>query len=84
MATLEGSVQNTNRLSLEQQLTIHRIVREDRSLKVHCSTNGFGISLALSVFEAAQLSEGLRSMLAQPSIQVILIQPDLTKERGPD
>jgi hypothetical protein len=83
MAKLEGSVQNTNRLSLQQELKIHTVRRDGKELEIIMSSAGYGLALALSSHEADQIQEALRIMRLQPSILNVMITPDLTKESGP-
>lgn len=82
MARIAGSVQNTNRLSLQQDVTFLRLTREGPTLELQCETQGYGLTLEMGRTEAAQLHAALGCLLQDPYVGTWLFNRNLTNERG--
>jgi hypothetical protein len=78
MATLAGSVQNTNRLSLQQEIHLRRLTREGPTLELQCETQGYGLTLKMGRTEAQQLHAALQALLAHPHVHTWVFDRSLT------
>jgi hypothetical protein len=68
MAKLTGSVINTNRLSLDQEMRLAHLERQGNTLSLWANSAGYGIEIHMDQAEAEELKIALGTMLQERRI----------------